>query len=137
MKVECRNLDALTVNRLPDGSTVILDSANETTFALNATAAAAWYACASPTTLSGVTEYMRQEFNPATTEELAEGAIFRLEEKKLVSTSQPLTRRRMLGSLSVAIALPFVASLTLSEQRAHAQAASSASKPCAAAVGCR
>ena len=131
MQVERRNSDALTINRLPDGARVIVDSANETVFTLNPTAAAAWDACASPTTLTDVTKHMRQEFHPATTEEVAEEALFQLAEKNLISTSRGATRRQVLGSLGVSIALPIVASLTFAEQRAHAQRASSRPTPVA------
>jgi hypothetical protein len=124
MHVECTNLDALVVNKLPDGSRVIVDPANETVFALNATAGAAWDACSSPTTLSKITEHMQRSFDPATTTEVAERAILQLEEKKLVKTSQT-TRRQLLGSLSAAIALPLVVSLTLADQRAYAHSSGS------------
>jgi hypothetical protein len=129
MQIERRSSDTLTVNRLPDGARVIVDSANETVFALNPTAGAAWDACASPTTLAGVTERMRQEFNSATTEDVAEEAILRLAEKNLVSTSQGTTRRQVLGSLGVSVALPLVASLTFAEQQALAMTASSLNRP--------
>jgi hypothetical protein len=120
MQIECRNSDALIVNKLPDGSRVIVDPASETVYALNAAAGAAWDACSEPTTLPGVTQHMKLSFDPNTSEELAEQAILELEEKKLVRVSQTTTRRQMLGRLSAAAALPLVVSLTLTEQRAYA-----------------
>jgi hypothetical protein len=127
MQVERNNLDALVVNKLPDGSTVIVDAKNETVFALNATAGAAWEACSDPTTLSGVTERMQHSLDPAITQELAEEAILRLQEQNLVKTSgsQP-SRRKFIASLGAAAALPLVVSLPLAEQRAYALKARSA-----------
>lgn len=126
MEVVRTNSDALVVNKLPDGSRVIVDPKNETVLALNATAGAAWDACTSPTTLSKVTEDMRRSFDRTVTEDLAAEAILRLEEQQLVKTSglQP-NRRQFMATLGAA-ALPLVASLPLVEQRAYAQKARSA-----------
>ena len=126
MQVERSNSDALVVNKLPDGSTVIVDAKNETVFALNATAGAAWDACSDPTTLSAITERMQRSLNPEITEELAEEAILRLQEQNLVKTSgaQP-NRRQFIARMGAAAALPLVVALPVTEQRAHAQRARS------------
>jgi hypothetical protein len=127
MQVERAQSNELAVDKLPDGSRVIVDSRNETVFALNTTAGAAWDACSSPTTLSKVTEEMRRSFDARVTEELALEAISQLAEKKLVTTSgspSGATRRTMLATLS-GIALPLVVSLTMAEQRAYAGGAGS------------
>jgi hypothetical protein len=127
MQVERTNSDALVVNRLPDGSTVIVDNENETVFALNATAGAAWDACSDPTTLAGVTENMQRSFNQETNEELAEEAIRQLHDKKLVMTSgttSQSSRRQFITTMS-SIALPLVVSLSIAEQRAYAKKATS------------
>jgi hypothetical protein len=130
MQVERTNSDALVVNKLPDGSTVIVDGKNETVFALNATAGAAWDACSDATTLSGVTERMRHSLDPEITEQLAEQAILRLQEQNLVkvSGSQP-NRRQFMATLGAAVALPLVVSLPVAEQRAYAQQAGSRGTP--------
>ena len=131
MLVQRTPSDDLVVNSLPDGSKIILDSANEQVFALNATAAAAWDACNAPTTLSNVTESMQRSFDPATTSELAEDAILQLHEQNLVQTSGaslPGTRREFIATLG-AIALPLVVSLSVTEQRAYAQTARSGKQP--------
>ena len=131
MQVERTNLDTLVVNKLPDGSTVIVDAKNETVFALNATAGAAWDACSDPTTLSRVTESMQRSFGPEINEELAEEAILQLHDKNLVKTSgasSQATRREFLTTLS-AIALPVVVSLSIADQRAYALVASSRPRP--------
>ena len=87
MQVERTNSDALVVNKLPDGSRVIVDKQNETVLALNATAGAAWDACSVSTTLAGVTASMQRSFDPGVTEELAEEAILQLQAQKLVTTA--------------------------------------------------
>jgi hypothetical protein len=127
MQVERTNSNDLLIDKLPDGSKVIVDAQSETVFALNATAGAAWDACNRPTTLSQVTEDMQRSLDPRITEELALEAILQLQDRKLVTTSgssSAATRRAMLTTLG-GIALPLVACLTLAEQRAHAQCAAS------------
>ncbi len=127
MQIEPGLLDTLVENHLPDGSRFLIDRANETVYALNATAGAAWDACSAPTTLSDVTNEMRRVLGNAITEELAEEAIQRLQERKLVTTSagaQQTTRREILTRLGK-VALPLVVAMTLTEQRAHAAVATS------------
>ena len=131
MQVERTNSDALVVNKLPDGSRVIVDKQNETVLALNATAGAAWDACSVSTTLAGVTASMQRSFDPGVTEELAEEAILQLQAQKLVTTagsSPQATRRQFITTLG-AIAIPLVVSLPIAEQRAYAQRARSAAPP--------
>jgi Coenzyme PQQ synthesis protein D (PqqD) len=108
MQIERTDSDALVINRLPDGSTVILDAENEAVFALNSTAGAAWDACSNPTTLARVTENMQRSFDPGISEELAEEAILQLHDKKLVTTSgnpSQSSRRQFITTMS-SIALP-------------------------------
>ena len=122
MHIERTNSNALVVNKLPDGSTIIVDGTNEAVFALNATAGAAWDACSGPTTLAGVTASMQQSYDAGITEELAEEAILRLHDKKLVQASglpAQRSRRQFITTMS-SIALPLVVSLSIAEQRAHA-----------------
>lgn len=127
MQVERVNTKDLVVNSMPDGSRVIRNSNNETVFALNATAAAAWDACSSATTIAGVADEMRRSFDPNVTDELAEACILQFQKKNLVKLSgfvPKATRRQVLAGLS-AVALPLVVSLTIGEQKAHAQDAGS------------
>jgi hypothetical protein len=128
MQVQRAGSNDLKINQLPDGSKVIVDSRNDKVFALNATAGAAWDACSNPTTLSKVTQEMQHSFNPGVTEELAEAAILRLQEQNLVtvSGSAPGTTRRAVLATLTAVAVPLVVSLTMGEQRAHAQQTGSA-----------
>ncbi len=127
MQVERTNSNELSVDKLPDGSMVIVDRKSETVFALNTTAGAAWDACSHPTTLAKVTQDMRRSFDARITEELALEAILQLQHQKLIATSgssPTATRRAILATMS-SIALPLVVSLTIAEQRAYAGGANS------------
>jgi hypothetical protein len=125
-------LDTLVENHLPDGSRILVDEKSETVYALNATAGAAWDACSEPTSLYDVTNEMRRVLGNAITEELAQEAIQRLQERKLVNASvnteqmnaQQTTRREVLTTLGK-VALPLVVAMTLTEQRAYAVVARS------------
>lgn len=127
MDVERLGAGNLAINSMPDGSRIIRNSANDTVLALNPTAAAAWDSCASPTSLAEVAESMRRSLDPSVTDELAEASILELADKKLVKISSEgfkSTRRQVLAGLG-AVALPLVVSLTMGEQKAHAEHASS------------
>lgn len=127
MQVERINTNEFVASPMPDGSRIIRNSNNEEVFALNATAAAAWDACASANTVAGVAEEMRRTFNSSVTDELAEASVLELQDKKLVRISgraPSATRRQVLAGLS-AVALPLVVSLTIGEQKAHAEEAQS------------
>lgn len=127
MNVERVNCGNLAINTMPDGSQIIRNSDDNTVLALNPTAAAAWDACASSNTVAGVAETMRRSLGPNVTDELAEASLVELQEKKLVSISGSefkATRRQILAGLG-AVALPLVISLTVGEQKAHADNASS------------
>jgi hypothetical protein len=129
MHIERNTSSSFAENSLPDGSRVIVDRENEKVYALNSTAGAAWDACSNPTTLSAVTQSMQRSIGPAVTEDVAESAILQLQEQSLVSTTQPAgrkapTRRQLIMGLS-AVAIPLVVSLTMADQKAHAERARS------------
>jgi hypothetical protein len=128
MQIQRVPSDALSENKLPDGSRLIVNQRTETVFALNATAGAAWDACAEPTTLTALRERMKLAVGSEVTEEEAEQAVFALQERNLVTSSQaPLrTRRQMLATIG-AVALPMVVALTLADQKAFAKSAQSTS----------
>jgi Coenzyme PQQ synthesis protein D (PqqD) len=132
VNVERMKTTDFVVSYMPDGSRIIRDSENQSVLALNATAGAAWDACSSATTVADVAEEMRRSFDPSVTDELAEASILELQAKNLVAISgiEPrATRRQVLAGLG-AVALPLVVSLTLGEQKAHAQQASSFDPNC-------
>lgn len=127
MKVERVNCGNLAINTMPDGSQIIRNSDDNTVLALNPTAAAAWDACTTANTVGEVAETMRRSLGPSVTEELAEASLAELQEKKLILISGSefkATRRQILAGLG-AVALPLVVSLTVGEQKAHAENASS------------
>jgi hypothetical protein len=140
VQIERGSQDILVENCLPDGSRFLIDHKNETVYALNATAGAAWDACSAPTNLCDMTKEMQRSFGPDVTEELAAEAILELQKLNLVTASvrvpQPgacavasvrpphPTRRAVLTTLGK-VALPLVVAMTLTEQRAHAVVATS------------
>ena len=58
------------VQALPDGSTAIFEVATKNVYSLNPSAAAAWEACASATTLSRLAAEMSRRLNKPVTEDL-------------------------------------------------------------------
>jgi hypothetical protein len=123
MQIERVNPDELTERRLPDGSRILVDPVCERVIALNATAGAAWEACSTPTTLARVAKEMQRNVDPSVSEDLAAEAVRQLEEQKLVRTEglpAVQSRRAFIGRMGAVAALPVVAALTLSEQRAYA-----------------
>lgn len=127
MQIERINSNAYVENKLPDGSRMIVDAENEKIYALNATAGAAWDACSVPTTLSALTESMKLAVGSNVSEEVAEQAVLELQEQKLVATSGSTwrpSRRQIIMGLG-AVAVPVVASLTVGQQRLHAEQARS------------
>ncbi len=127
MKVERVNCGNLAINTMPDGSQIIRNPNDNTVLALNPTAAAAFDACSTANSVAGVAERMGRSLGSNVTDELAEASLIELQEKKLVAISGSefkATRRQILAGLG-AVALPLVVSLTVGEQKAHAEKASS------------
>ena len=87
----------LVVQSLPDGSTAIFEVATKNVYSLNPSAAAAWDACASATTLPALADAMSRKLNAPVTEDLANEAVAELAAAGLVSVApsvQPGTSRR-------------------------------------------
>ena len=117
------------VQPLPDGSTAIFEVATKNVYSLNQSAAAAWEACASPTTLSRLATEMSRRLSSPVTEDLAHEAVSELVAVGLVSATpaeQLGTSRRAMLKQVAGVALPVVLVLTGAEQRAHAQSNGSA-----------
>ena len=116
------------VQALPDGSTAIFEVATKNVYSLNPSAAAAWEACASATTLSRLAAEMSRRLNKPVTEDLAHEAVSELVAVGLVSATPAerlgTSRRAMLKQVA-GVALPVVLVLTGAEQRAHAQSSGS------------
>jgi len=127
VEIQRGHFDSIAENQLPDGSRFLIDHENETVYALNATAGAAWDACKAPTSLNEVTSQMQQAIGSEVTQDIAEAAILQLQSKNLVTASggsrQP-TRRELFTKLGK-VALPIVVAMTLTEQTEHAAYANS------------
>ena len=127
VEIQREQFNSLVENQLPDGSRFLVDQENETVYALNATAGAAWDACKEPTSLNNVTAEMQRSIGSDATEELAQEAILQLQEKNLITASggeRRPTRREVLAKFGKA-ALPIVVAMTLAEQTERAAYASS------------
>jgi len=99
VEIQRGQFDSLVENQLPDGSRFLVDQKNETVYALNATAGAAWDACKEPTSLHNVTVQMQSAIGSTATEELAQEAILQLQNQNLVTASggeRRPTRREVL-----------------------------------------
>lgn len=118
----------LIVQTLPDGSTAIFEVSTKNVYSLNASAAAAWEACASANTLSQIAATMSRKLDVPVTEDLAHEALSELVAVGLVKLnpgeSLGTSRRDMLRKVA-GVALPAVLVLTGAQQRAHAQGAGS------------
>src|SRR5580765_2680795 len=88
------------VQALPDGSTAIFEVATKNVYSLNPSAAAAWEACASATTLSRLATAMSRRLNRPVTEDLAQEAVSELVTAGLVTVTPGVrlgtSRREML-----------------------------------------
>jgi len=128
----------LTIERLPDGSTAILDQRSRQVHSLNPTAAIAWEACQGGATLAEVRKALETKLNAAVDEAIARDAIAQLRKVDLVqpetaagaapaSVDEDLRAAARRNSLlrAAAVALPVVLTLAFSQQRAHAGTASS------------
>ena len=115
----------LIVQTLPDGSTAIFEVSTKNVYSLNPSAAAAWEACASATSLSQIALAMSRKLGVRVSDDLAHEAVSELAAVGLVTVtpgeSLGTSRRDMLKVAGVG--LPVALVLTGIEQRAHAQSA--------------
>ena len=87
MQIERTNSDALMVNKLPDGSSVIVDSQERDGLRTERDGWRSLGRVQHPTTLAGVTESMQTIVRSRNKRRVAEEAILQLQDKKLVRTS--------------------------------------------------
>ena len=113
--------------RLPDGSVAFLDGETKRVCFLNASAAAAWEACADEADVPSIARRMQAVLGLPVTNEAALAALARLEENNLVVTTgavdaaQLASRRSLLKTVSALGALaPVVLAMTAAEQKAYA-----------------
>jgi hypothetical protein len=123
-----RTSSELVAQTLPDGSTAIFEVPTKNVYSLNQSAAAAWEACASATTLRQIAAGMSKKLGIPVTDDLAHEAVSELAAVGLVKVtsgeSLGASRRNMLKQVA-GLAVPVVLVLTGAEQRAHAQVAGS------------
>jgi len=114
------------VEKLPDGSTVVLDTVTKTVHSINQAAAAAFEACRERQTVARLATAMQEILQSPVTEEMALEAVWELQRAGLIacSGSRPPevaeTSRRSVLKTAAAVAAPLVLSLTAAEQRAYA-----------------
>jgi hypothetical protein len=118
----------LQVDRLPDGSAVVVDDRSKTVHALNRVAAAAFDVCREPAAFSVIVQTMSDRLQAQVSHESARTALTELENVGLARPCAParaaVSRRSALQS-AAAGAIPMVLSLTAAQQRMYAQAAGS------------
>jgi hypothetical protein len=138
-RLEVRQIrpNSFVTEKLPDGSTAVLDTATTTVHSLNLSAAAAFEACRETKTVPQLMQSMGEILGAPVTEEVALAAVSELDMAGLVSCSEPMpegdraSRRSLLRSMgtAAAVAVPVVLSLTSAEQRAYAVTANSGVPP--------
>ena len=126
------------VEKLPDGSTAVLEISTGTVHSINQTAAAAFEACYERRTVPQVAAAMREILQSPVTEEMAIEAIEELERAGLVACSESrssgdrgASRRSLLKAVgtAAATAAPLVLSLSAAEQSAYAATVASGPAP--------
>jgi hypothetical protein len=121
--------DRFLVERLPDGSAAIFDTASEAVHSLNQTAALVWDCCASPVSLDEIAEAVQRVTGIADARTAAQDALTQLTRVGLVLSRVDegrLASRRMalglaLSGATVAFAAPLVLTMTVGQQNVFAQ----------------
>ena len=118
--------EQLTIEKLPDGSTAILDRRTKNVHSLNLSATVVWEACKGGATLAEVRRALELRAGAPVDETLAQSALTQLQKVDLIQTDAPVApelsaaARRNTLLRAAAVALPVVLTLALSQQRAHA-----------------
>ena len=116
----------LTVEKLPDGSTAILDQRSKNVHSLNVGATVAWEACKAGATLAEVRHALELKAGAAVDETFAQSALAQLQKAELIAVDGPAAeltaaeRRSGLLRLAASFAVPVVLTLALSQQKALA-----------------
>ncbi len=121
--------EALTIERLSDGSTAIVDNRAKSVHSLNPSATLVWDACAQGATVARIQAAIEAKSGfPVETESIHQ-ALAQLQRANLIESDAPMAmeavdlgRRTMLKRAGTvgAIAIPVVLTLTATEQRAYA-----------------
>ena len=120
-------LEFLTVEKLTDGSTAIVDNRFKTVHSLNPSATAVWDACGQGATFEQIQSQIADSFGTVDASVIRQ-ALDQLQSANLIEAAPrameniDLGRRNMLkrAGAAGAFAIPVVLTLTASEQRAYA-----------------
>jgi hypothetical protein len=114
----------LIVEKLPDGSTAVLDQRSKDVHSLNSSAAMAWEACEQGATLAQVRKALETQAGTPVDEEVALSALAQLRKVNLIRSDapvpEPMNPARRSTLLRLGLAAPAVLTLALSQQRAYA-----------------
>lgn len=131
---------SLTIDRLSDGTTAILDNRVKSVHSLNRSATLVWEACANGATMTQIHETVQAKLGYSVEAEMVHQALAQLQRANLIESESPVPEynvpecnidqgRRSLLKRAGAIAVPVVLTLTASEQRAYALLAASTTPP--------
>jgi hypothetical protein len=117
----------IVVEKLPDGSTAVLDQRSKDIHSLNSSATAVWEACKRGATLADVRKALEAHMGTTVDEELARSALSQLSKVSLIHSDAPVPasaadtarRRAMLVRMGM-VAVPLVLTLAFAEQKALA-----------------
>ncbi len=127
-------VESLTIERLSDGSTAIVDNRVKSVHSLNPSATLVWDACAQGATIEQIREAVEANSGSPVDAEMIHRALGQLRCANLIESASPipaetvdLGRRSMLkrAGAAGAFAIPVVLTLTATEQRAYAFAGAS------------
>jgi hypothetical protein len=127
-------VEALSAEKLADGSTAIFDQRSKSVHSLNPSSTAVWEACAQGATVADIKKALEAKFGSPVDMDVIRLAIQQLQQVNLIESASPLPmeiadlgRRSMLKRVGAAgaAAIPVVLTLTATEQRASAFQSSS------------
>ena len=132
-------VESLTVERLSDGSTAIVDNRVKSVHSLNPSATLVWDACGQGATIEQIRQAIEAKSGSPVDAEVIHQALAQLQRANLIESESPISaetidlgRRSMLkrAGAAGAFAIPVVLTLTAAEQRAYAfQAISGTTTP--------
>ena len=122
-------MSSLTVEKLPDGSTAIVDNRSKSVHSLNPSATLVWEACAEEATFATIHAAVESHSRAAVDADAIRQALAQLQRVNLIegpallpADSVDLGRRSLLKRAGAvgAFAIPVVLTLTAAEQKAYA-----------------
>jgi hypothetical protein len=132
-------VESLSIERLSDGSTAIVDNRVKSVHSLNPSATLVWEACANGATAAQIGKAIEAKSGSPVDAEVVQLALAQLQRANLIESEAPISaeaidlgRRSLLkrAGAAGAIAIPVVLTLTAAEQRAYAfQSISSTTHP--------